>query len=109
MSAKLSRQMSFRKEFSSQMSNSVMATFLCPRRVVSSPKCALIVPNVGLTIGVAGLFFIVWHANAFLFREADIRRDAAVLAIEQVLPSVVNIATETVVEYHDWYDDLLRE
>lgn len=40
--------------------------------------------------------------------EPDIRRDAAVLATEQVLPCVVNIATETVIEYHDWYDDLLR-
>jgi serine protease Do len=41
--------------------------------------------------------------------ETDIRRDATVNAIELVLPSVVNIATETVVEYHDWYDDLLRQ
>jgi len=40
--------------------------------------------------------------------EADVRRDAAVLATEQVLPSVVNIATESVIEYHEWYDDLLR-
>ncbi|MGH7969482.1 MAG: trypsin-like peptidase domain-containing protein, partial [Limisphaerales bacterium] len=40
--------------------------------------------------------------------EPDVRRDAAVLATEQVLPSVVNIATESVIEYHDWYDDLLR-
>jgi len=40
--------------------------------------------------------------------DADVRRDAAVIATEQVLPSVVNIATETVIEYHDWYDDLLR-
>jgi S1-C subfamily serine protease len=41
--------------------------------------------------------------------EPDIRRDAAVVAIERVMPSVVNIATETVREYHDWYDDLLRQ
>jgi S1-C subfamily serine protease len=41
--------------------------------------------------------------------EPDIRRDAAVTAIERVLPSVVNIATETVIPYHDWYDDLLRQ
>jgi serine protease Do len=41
--------------------------------------------------------------------EGDIRRDAAVLAIEKVVPSVVNIATETVIEYHDWYDTLLRQ
>ena len=47
-----------------------------------------------------------WLARA---AEADIRRDAAVMAIEQVMPSVVNIATETVIEYHEWYDDLLRQ
>ena len=41
--------------------------------------------------------------------DTDIRRDAAVVAIEQAMPSVVNIATETVIEYHDFYDDLLRQ
>ncbi len=41
--------------------------------------------------------------------EPDIRRDAAVLATEKVLPSVVNIATETIIEYHDFYDELLRQ
>jgi S1-C subfamily serine protease len=40
--------------------------------------------------------------------EPDVRRDATVIAIEKVMPSVVNIATETVIEYHDWYDELLR-
>jgi len=41
--------------------------------------------------------------------EPDVRRDAAVIATERVLPSVVNIASETVIEYHDWYDELLRQ
>ncbi|HWX19515.1 MAG TPA: trypsin-like peptidase domain-containing protein [Candidatus Binatia bacterium] len=41
--------------------------------------------------------------------EPDVRRDAAVIATEQVLPCVVNIATESVIEYHEWYDDLLRD
>jgi serine protease Do len=41
--------------------------------------------------------------------ESDVRRDATVVAVEQVLPSVVNIATETIIEYHDWYDELLRQ
>src|SRR5215470_10464854 len=41
--------------------------------------------------------------------EQDVRRDPAVVAIEKSMPSVVNIATETVREYHDWYDDLLRQ
>ena len=41
--------------------------------------------------------------------EPDIRRDATVIAVEKVLPSVVNIATETVIEYHEWYDTMLRQ
>src|ERR1043165_3974668 len=41
--------------------------------------------------------------------EPDIRRDAAVNAVERVMPSVVNIATETVIEYHEPYDEMLRQ
>jgi len=40
---------------------------------------------------------------------ANVRRDATVQAVEEVLPSVVNIATATVVEYPDFYSPLLRE
>jgi serine protease Do len=42
-------------------------------------------------------------------QETDIRRDATVAAIEKVTPSVVNIATARVVEYNDFYQDLLRQ
>jgi len=38
----------------------------------------------------------------------DIRRDATVIAVEQVNPSVVNIATETIIEQRDWYEELFR-
>jgi S1-C subfamily serine protease len=41
--------------------------------------------------------------------EPDIRRDATVIATEKVMPCVVNIATENIIEYHDWYEDLLRQ
>jgi S1-C subfamily serine protease len=41
--------------------------------------------------------------------EFDLRRDAVVVAVEQVMPSVVNIATATIVEYEDDYQKLLRE
>src|SRR3954454_221152 len=41
--------------------------------------------------------------------EHDVRRDATVNAIEQVMPSVVNIATATVVEYHDAAEDSFRQ
>lgn len=39
----------------------------------------------------------------------DVRRDATVQAVAKVLPSVVNISTETVIEYRDPFEDLLRE
>ena len=41
--------------------------------------------------------------------EPDIRRDATVAAVEEVMPSVVNIATETIVEYEDFYQRLFRD
>lgn len=39
----------------------------------------------------------------------DVRRDAAVVAVESVMPAVVNIATETVVEINDPWENLFRE
>jgi S1-C subfamily serine protease len=48
-------------------------------------------------------------APAALAAEPDVRRDAAVAAIEQVMPSVVNIATETIIPCHDFYEILLRD
>jgi S1-C subfamily serine protease len=42
-------------------------------------------------------------------REVDVRRDATVAAIEQAMPSVVNVATSRLVEYRDFYDELRRE
>ena len=41
--------------------------------------------------------------------QPDIRHDATVNAIEAVMPSVVNIATSSMVEYRDFYDELRRE
>jgi serine protease Do len=41
--------------------------------------------------------------------EADPRPDAVVEAVQRVLPSVVNIRTETIVERHDPYERMLRE
>jgi S1-C subfamily serine protease len=42
-------------------------------------------------------------------QENDVRRDAAVVAVEKVMPSVVNIATETVVYTRHPLEDLIRE
>ena len=41
--------------------------------------------------------------------EPDVRRDATVAAVEKVMPAVVNIATETIVNVRDPFDDLLRQ
>lgn len=57
---------------------------------------------------VAQIVLLAFWSGSVFAAEPDIRRDATVNAVEQVLPSVVNIATETVIEYHDWYDELLR-
>ena len=65
--------------------------------VVSAAALLLVLPAQG-----AG-------ASSLEAAEPDVRRDAAVNAIEKVMPSVVNIATETVIQYHDWYDELLRQ
>ncbi|HVV01830.1 MAG TPA: trypsin-like peptidase domain-containing protein [Verrucomicrobiae bacterium] len=39
----------------------------------------------------------------------DIRRNATVEAVERVMPCVVNIATETIVEYQDFYQRLFSD
>jgi len=41
--------------------------------------------------------------------ETDIRRNPTVAAVEEVMPSVVNIATETIVEYQDFYQHLFSD
>ena len=52
---------------------------------------------------------VAWLVLPAVATQEDVRRDAAVIAVEKVMPCVVNIATETVIEYHDWYDELLRQ
>jgi S1-C subfamily serine protease len=47
-------------------------------------------------------------AAPMLDATTDIRRDAVVQVVEDVMPSVVNVATETIVETHDPYDDFFR-
>ncbi|HUR44936.1 MAG TPA: trypsin-like peptidase domain-containing protein [Candidatus Saccharimonadales bacterium] len=41
--------------------------------------------------------------------EKDVRRDATVEAVQRVMPSVVNVATETIVQTRDPVDNLFRE
>ena len=73
-------------------------------------NCGIVV-NLTVVSAAALLVLTAQGAGASSLEaaEADVRRDAAVNAIEKVMPSVVNIATETVIQYHDWYDELLRQ
>lgn len=57
-----------------------------------------------LEIAILMLFGFTAYAQ-----ESDVRRDAAVVAVEKVMPSVVNIATETVVYSRHPLEDLIRE
>ena len=41
--------------------------------------------------------------------DTDIRRDATVEAVQQVMPCVVNVATETVIQVHDPIEQLFRD
>ena len=75
-------------------------------------RVTMIIVRAGLKTlqtAVAGvcLFFV---ARPILAQapEPDVRRDATVAAVEKVMPAVVNIATETIVNVQDPFDDLLR-
>ncbi|HKQ38420.1 MAG TPA: trypsin-like peptidase domain-containing protein, partial [Verrucomicrobiae bacterium] len=52
-----------------------------------------------------GLLF----ATLLLRGETDIRRDATVEAVQRVMPAVVNVATETVIQVHDPIEQLFRD
>src|ERR1051326_691103 len=57
----------------------------------------------------AALLLAFPTAQAATAPDGDLRRDATVAAVEEVMPSVVNIATETIVEYEDFYQRIFRE
>lgn len=56
-----------------------------------------------------GGFMILLAANSFAADEFDIRRDATVAAVQKVMPSVVNVGTEQVVQVVDPWGDMVRE
>ena len=41
--------------------------------------------------------------------ESDVRRDATVMAVEKVMPSVVNSATETIIHVRDPFEEFFRQ
>jgi serine protease Do len=58
-----------------------------------------------LILVLGGITGTAWTGAA----AEDVRRDAAVEAVQKVIPSVVNIATEEVVPVRDTLDNLFRE
>jgi serine protease Do len=58
---------------------------------------------------LAVVALVIPRTHAATVPEPDIRRDATVATVEEVMPSVVNIATETIVEYEDFYQRIFRE
>jgi serine protease Do len=54
------------------------------------------------------LALLALTAAPVLQATTDIRRDAVVQVVEDVMPSVVNVATESIVESRDIYDELWR-
>jgi S1-C subfamily serine protease len=64
------------------------------------------ISDFGLRISLCAACF--GSALSLLAAESDIRRDATVAAVEQLLPCVVNVATETLVTYHDAQEEMLR-
>ena len=64
---------------------------------------------ISLPIALIAVLTTVAAAWAASEPEPDPRRDAVVEAVQRVMPSVVNIRTETIVERHDPYERLLRE
>jgi len=72
--------------------------------------------KVTLTHRLTGFALAGWLTFGFLplpalaaTPGADVRRDAAVEATDKAMPCVVNIATATMVEVPDFYQDLLRQ
>src|ERR1041385_425735 len=59
----------------------------------------------GLALAMGGLV----APAASSIPSIDIRHDATVEAVQRVMPAVVNIRTETIVERHDPFEQLIRE
>ncbi len=67
--------------------------------------------NLRRWLPLAACVWVLFQPRALLsaVAEADVRRDAAVEAVQRVMPSVVNIATETIVATRDPLENLFRE
>ncbi len=53
--------------------------------------------------------YLIFAPTLLAAPETDIRRDATVQAVERVMPCVVNIATETIIQIRDPFEEMLRQ
>ena len=83
------------------------AALKCTNRLGLRQSCGALGRGASVLAGLAVLL-VGWLPGSAATVSNDIRRDATVLAIEQVNPTVVNIATETIIEQRDWYEELFR-
>jgi S1-C subfamily serine protease len=64
--------------------------------------------RLGRNSAIGGVALALLAAATAAPDPTDIRRDAVVQAAEKVMPCVVNVATESVVESHDPFEELMR-
>ncbi len=62
-----------------------------------------------LSIAALAIFALLPMDSFCIGEDVDIRRDATVAAVEKVMPSVVNIATETVIRVSDPFAEILQQ
>jgi S1-C subfamily serine protease len=58
---------------------------------------------------LAGCVLVFAPRSCAQAAEGDIRRDATVLAVEKVMPTVVNIATATIIQVRDPFEEIFRQ
>ena len=65
--------------------------------------------RLGWNSAIGGMALALLATTAAAIAQTDIRRDAVVQAVEKAMPCVVNIATESVVESRDPFEELMRK
>jgi len=67
-------------------------------------------PGRWLTVLVLAWCVLVFAPRACAqAAEGDVRRDATVLAVEKMMPTVVNIATATIIQVRDPFEEIFRQ
>ena len=78
-------------------------------RVKIRPGGIMNILNLRLCFIPLGMALALPAMDAAAPAQTDIRRDAVVQAVEKVMPCVVNVATESVIESRDPFEELMRK